>query len=1096
MALADSPTAPKKSHATPDFLSGGGDMGARMRSHPWSNTPLGAVEDWPQSLRTSVSTCLNCAFPILLWWGRELVMLYNDEYRPILGSRKHPAALGAPGRQVWPEIWSVIGPMLQQVMEKGEAARARDLLLLMDRNGYIEESYFSFSYSPIRDESGGVGGVFTPVIETTAKVVGERRMRTLAGLGARARPLSAEEACRTATEVLAENPHDVPFALLYYVEEKNNRACRLATSGVDSGDKAAPSMIALDSKDSPWPLAEVLRNGQAIVVEDIGRKFDRVPTGAWADDLPRTALVLPITAGGREQPTAILVAGANPRRALDGEHRAFFDLVATQISKTLSEALAYEEERGRAEALAEIDRAKTLFFSNVSHEFRTPLTLILGPLEDALGDPDSSPEERERIELAHRNSLRLLKLVNSLLDFSRIEAGRAEAAFEPVDLSANTAELASNFRSLCERAGLKLIVDCPPLPEPVYVDRDMWEKVVLNLVSNAFKFTMDGEIAVRLRAAGDHVELSICDTGVGIPEAELPRLFERFHRIEGQASRTYEGSGIGLALVQELVRLHGGEVHAESGIDRGTTFTISIPLGTAHLPAERIGTKPALTSTSVRAQAYVEEALRWLPDAAPFSRDQRQVGSQAGYLSLQGRPRVLLADDNADMREYVYRLLEKECEVQPVENGQAALDAIRAQRPDLVLTDVMMPVLDGFGLLHKIRADPELRDLPVILLSARAGEESRVEGLNAGADDYLVKPFSARELVAHVAANLNLARLRREATTALRTSEWRFRNLVSASSDVVYRMSADWSEMHQLQGRDFIDDTTEPSRAWLGKYIHPDDQPRVMDAIREAIRNKDVFELEHRVIQTDGTLGWTFSRAVPLTDSEGEITEWIGVASDITARKREQEIRELLIGELNHRVKNTLAIVQSIAMQTLSTTDDLQQARQALNSRLVALARAHDVLVREHWEGADLRELVAGCLAAYKNDARPTRVCFDGPAIRVQPKTALALSMALHELVTNAVKYGALSNASGRINVQWTTDPERDRFELRWCETGGPPVAAPTRRGFGSRLIERGLSQDLGGDVHLEFRSTGVVCTVHASLKEVDAAYLREEQVH
>ena len=426
-----------------------------------------------------------------------------------------------------------------------------------------------------------------------------------------------------------------------------------------------------------------------------------------------------------------------------------------------------EAERRRALSLAEVDRAKTQFFSNVSHELRTPLNLIIGPMADALDGGDVLAGTQ--LELAHRNALRLLKLVNSLLDFARIEAGRLEAVYVATDLSRLTAELASNFRSACERAGLRLSVDCHPLSRPVHVDRDMWEKIVLNLISNAFKFTFEGGIDVALDEIDDCVELSVRDTGIGIPETEVGHVFERFYRIEGQHGRTHEGTGIGLALVQELVRLHGGTITVDSAVGRGTVFAVRVPLGAAHFPANIADVQPRQASTAVRADAFVREALRWLPDEPGAkvgvldSNDEAEVSVQLG-----SGGRVLLADDNADMREYIRRLLETSCEVRTVANGREALREIRAHRPDLVLADVMMPAMDGFELLRDIRSDAILRDIPVILLSARAGEESRVEGLAAGANNYLVKPFAARELIARVGANLELARVRTEATAALR----------------------------------------------------------------------------------------------------------------------------------------------------------------------------------------------------------------------------------------------------------------------------------------------------------------------------------------
>ncbi len=423
-------------------------------------------------------------------------------------------------------------------------------------------------------------------------------------------------------------------------------------------------------------------------------------------------------------------------------------------------------ERKKAELqVAELDRAKTAFFSNVSHEFRTPLTLLLGPLEDAirLADPNISPDQRERLEVSHRNALRLLKLVNTLLDFSRIEAGRIQAAFEPVDLAAYTLELASVFRSAVERAGLGFEVDCAPLAGPVHIDREMWEKIVFNLVANALKFTFTGTISVVMRPLGDHVQLEVRDSGIGIAADELPHLFERFYRVKNARSRTQEGTGIGLALVQELVRLHGGSIAVCSEPDRGSSFTVRLAMGTAHLPKERIGAARTLVSTGLGAAPYVEEALQWFP-ARPLEgtgNGPRPPASQANY-------RILLADDNQDMRVYLERLLAEHWTVEAVADGAQALEAVRARRPDLVLSDVIMPNLDGFGLLREMRADPALKGVPIILLSARAGEEARVEGLEAGADDYLIKPFSARELIARVKSNLELASLRRQVEEEVR----------------------------------------------------------------------------------------------------------------------------------------------------------------------------------------------------------------------------------------------------------------------------------------------------------------------------------------
>jgi PAS domain S-box-containing protein len=755
------------------FLAGGGEMGACTRELDWSTSPVGAVERWPQSLKGAVSICLGSRHPIVIWWGRsDHTQFYNDAYIPILGRTKHPQWLGRSGRECWSEIWPAMGPMIESVYGTGEATWSEDFLFVIDRNRPREEGYFTFSYSPIRDDDGAVSGIFCACNETTERVIGERRLRTLRDLGRmEAEARTAEAACEVAARTLDENPGDVPFALIYLLESDADHARLIATTALEMGNAAAPRRIDLKdiSAAAPsWPLGQVLATGTTQLIPNVSAMFGALPGGLWPEP-PEVALIVPIAAPGQSRPTGFLVSGLSPRRVTDADYRSFLDLVAGHIGTSIANARAYEEERKRAEALAEIDRAKTAFFSNVSHEFRTPLTLMLGPLENALAvPPEELPQRREDLALVHRSSLRLLRLVNTLLDFSRIEAGRVEASYEPTDLSAYTLELASVFRSTTERAGLQLTLDCPPNEAPVWVDRDMWEKIVLNLLSNAFKFTLQGGITVRLRQHDGNAVLEIRDTGTGIPEHELPLLFDRFHRVEGARGRTHEGTGIGLALVLELTHLHGGTVRAESIYGAGSTFTVTIPLGAAHLPADRLRAQRTLATTALGAQPYVEEALGWLPGAAPLDVEPNVLAEPLRASEPEGeRAAVLLADDNADMRDYVQRLLAPRYEVRTVPDGAAALQALGEQRPDLLLTDVMMPELDGFGLLRVIRADPGLGDLPVILLSARAGEEASSEGLDAGADDYLIKPFSARELLARVRANLEMARMRREAKLRL-----------------------------------------------------------------------------------------------------------------------------------------------------------------------------------------------------------------------------------------------------------------------------------------------------------------------------------------
>ena len=636
-------------------------------------------------------------------------------------------------------------------------------------------------------------------------------------------------------------------------------------------------------------------------------------------------------------------------------------LVAGQIASAVANAQAYEDERRRAEALAELDRAKTTFFSNVSHEFRTPLTLMLGPLEDVLNDPSAvalEPIQRGRLETAHRNSLRLLKLVNSLLDFSRIEAGRADVTFEAVDLAAFTSELASNFESATERAGLSYTINCEDLGEPIYVDRDMWEKIVLNLVSNAFKFTLEGGLAVSIRRSDDgrFAELIVRDTGAGIPASELPRLFERFHRIEGQKSRSYEGSGIGLALVQELVRLHGGTIDAKSEVGKGTRFTVSIPFGTGHLAPEKIGIERERVSTSLRAEAYIEEVLRWLPDVIVDqpAAERVEVFSDIASESRTSDAKLLIVDDNADMRSYLRRILGSRWNVSAVGDGRAALEAIRNEKPHLVLTDVMMPELDGYGLLRTLREDIGLRDIPVIMLSARAGEEAEVEGLEAGADDYLTKPFSARELLARVTANLDMAQLRREAHREIVESESRFRNMAEHAPVMMWMTDRTGSVTYLNQS--WLNFTGQNVEDGLGQgawaRLHEEDREAARKAFSEANTAHAPFRMEFRLRRNDGIYRWALSAAAPRFAETNEFVGYIGSVIDISDRKEAEQVlkqdnealEERVSAALAERAKTEAQLRQAQKMEAIGTltggvAHDFNNVLQIIGGNLQLLVR-------------------------------------------------------------------------------------------------------------------------------------------------------------
>ncbi|OKH44894.1 histidine kinase [Calothrix sp. HK-06] len=770
-----------------NFFPGQGEMRARMRAFDWDSTPVGAVDTWSQSLKSTVKTLLASRYPMVLIWGPHLIQFYNDAYSKLIGD-KHPTALGTDIRITLAEAWDTLGPMIDEVMTTGVANWVEAQMLVLERSGYREESYFSLSHAPESDDSGQIVGMFCVCSEVTQQVLGARRLRLLRDLASKAgETQSVEKTCASVAAAIAEHPLDVPFALIYLSSQNGKTLTLQSTVRVTGAELVCPVTFDTSAyqKDDIWSLGQAYK-GETVLIENIDQHL-LLPGGPW-NEPTRAALVMPIASSGTAAPLGVMVAGISPNRALDEGYTSFYELLAGQVSVALRNAQAHEEERKRAQKLAELDREKTIFFSNVSHEFRTPLTLMLGPLSDALQDPETTPTQIERIKIAHRNSLRLLKLVNTLLDFSRIEANRMQAVYELTDLAALTTDLASVFRSAIEKAGLQLIVDCPPLKEHVYVDRDKWEKIVLNLLSNAFKFTQIGYIAVKQYIVGENVELQIQDTGCGIPESEIENVFKRFYRIEETQGRTHEGTGIGLALVQEIVQLHGGTIQVQSVYGQGTTFTISIPCGKEHLKNNELVRESVLNQTNIRSDAFVEEALGWLVDNVE---DVEEV--EFNEIQLP-RAKVLLADDNADMREYVRKLLCTQYEVIAVADGEAALAYARKHLPDIVLSDVMMPKLDGFGLLAQLRSDERTSCIPIVLLSARAGEESRVEGLLSGADDYLIKPFSARELLARVKATLETSRLRQEAANSrIEVEAVKLRaTILERVTDAFYGLDREW----------------------------------------------------------------------------------------------------------------------------------------------------------------------------------------------------------------------------------------------------------------------------------------------------------------
>lgn len=1358
-------------------LADGVEMRRRIAAFDWSSTAIGPMDQWPQSLRSSVDILLSSPHPMLLWWGPGLVQLYNDAYVSAFG-QPHHWGLGQPAAIYWREAKPPISTMADAMMAGGISTFSEVVDIAMTRRGFAEEVHMALSCTPIFDEGGAVGGVSCACTEETARVLGERRMavlRALANGAASAR--TVDQACARIRNVLAANSRDLPFTLLYLFDEDQETARLKMQTGFVGLAEAAPAVVRLGQGEDIWRLSDLLARGRMTVTGDLTARLATPLPGPWPEQ-PDSAVMIPLARAGRSGFAGCLIAGISARLMLNEEYETFLDLAGQQVATAIGNAGLYDREAQYAAPSGAAGDAGDAFFSNVSRALRTPLTLMLGPLEEALADRMTSPAGRERLGVAHRNGLRLLRLVNRLMDFDRVEAGQVRASFEPTDLAAYTADLVSSFRVACDAAGLTLTVDCPALDEPVYVDREMWEKIVLNLVSNAFKYTFAGEIRVSVRGESGGTLLEVSDMGTGIPEPELARIFDRFHRVDAVRARTYEGPGIGLALVRELVGLNGGTVEVSSALGQGSCFTVRLPFGSAHLPGDRIAPERSRAPAVAGAEAYVEEAMRWLVDVSPASNDETPFDDAHPLVHASHGCRVLVVDDNAEMRDYLRQLLSNHYRVLMAEDGQQALETIALAPPDLVLADIMMPRIDGFGLLRAVRADPRTAEIPVILLSAKAGKEAKAEGLDAGADDYLTKPFNARELLARTAAHLEMARVRRQASADVQRSEtkleaalvtanmahWRWdpsTDDVVASSTMgqlfgllpgeiwqarthglalVHPADRDWHRdlavsaggagrawdsqyriirpcdgriawleeranpvIDEATGRTVISglvwDITSRKQAeaviqgqreamevalkggslaaslgvlvdaareqygdgvraafylanedrtrlrhivgmpdgnaedmdgfaltgaWLGidpilttdvmtdpqwlpwreiaqracyrgcwifpihcrqglfvgsfvvywsqpreatpqdidlaalftqcasiiiardteaalrrqaegrlrtlmegipqlvwraadggrwtwsspqwssftglpgaqsrdmgwlDALHPDDRDRATAAWRDAARTGQL-ELEARIRQQPGgNYRWFQTRATPVRDTEGQIVEWIGSSSDVHELRALQMRQQVLVAELQHRVRNMLTVVRSVFTRTVETGEDLANAADHFRGRLDALARTQVIVARSAERHADLQDLVRDELLSVGASQSPA-VQISGPDIMLPAPAAESVGLAIHELTTNALKYGALKIPGAKLDIQWVVDMDDKDIPIlnfTWLERGVPAVPVrPAREGFGRELIEEALPYRLGGTTSLEFLGGGICCRITVPLPVLD----------
>lgn len=696
-------------------LAGGGESGALMRSIDWSSSPLGAVSTWPASLQTMVSVMLVSKLPMHIVWGRDLIHLYNDAYRPILGASKYPGAMGGRADETFREVWPVVGPLFRRVFE-GESVGLEDAQFSLDRNAYLEECYFTASYSPIR-VGNTVGGVFGVVTETTQRVLAERRLGVLRQLASDvAAATSAEAACVRAAETLERNPADVPFAL-FYLTDIGGKSARLA-SFIGLGESAATSLQTVDLTEGEagkgWPLRAAAEKGSGVLVTDVIARIGEHRGNPYPEAV-HTAKVLPLLRSGQVQPYGFMVVGINPRRAIDDKLRDFFELVRGHVVAAITTARVFAELQNRLGNLAELTRSKDEFLAMLGHELRNPLAPIstaLHLMRQRAGDT----HDRERLVI-ERQIKHLTAMVDDLLDVSRITQGKVELDRRPMqllDVVSSAVEIASH---VVEERRQHLTVDVAATGLAVNADRARLAQAITNLLTNAAKYTpRGGKIDVAAAAEGTEVVLRVRDSGVGISAELLPSVFDLFVQERQNSDRTQGGLGIGLAIVRNLVAMHGGVVGATSGgVNQGSEFTIRLPMAES-------GAEVGVATKLIKPQG-------------------RRRGKRA--------QRILIVDDNEDAAELMSAALNfMGHETRVASDGPTSLILAEQFLPEVALLDIGLPVMDGYEVAAKLRALPGLKGMRLVAITGYGQASDRDRTQQAGFDAHLVKPVELPEIEA------------------------------------------------------------------------------------------------------------------------------------------------------------------------------------------------------------------------------------------------------------------------------------------------------------------------------------------------------------
>jgi PAS domain S-box-containing protein len=778
-------------------------------------------------MHTAVSICLTSRLPMVLWLGPELTMLYNDAWRPVLGATKHPHGLGRPGREVWPEIWDIIGTQMRSVIETGTATWSDDLRLTVDRYNYAEEAYFTYSYSPVQGENGDVCGVFSAVSETTLRVIGERRLKTLSELGALIKAKTSEEALTLSAEALRANDADVPFALIYLFSEDGATAELAKAIRVESGKACSPLSVDL-SQEHLWPFAEIAKSQTTAAVDDLQRRFEKLPGGRWPAP-PKCALVMPLQSLGKTELAGILIGGISPYRQLDDDYHRFYELVAGHIATSVANARAYQEAQKQAEMLAEIDRAKTVFFSNVSHEFRTPLTLMLGPLET-----HAAPLHNSDGTLVH------LAITRDVTEQRRRE--QAALLLSAIVDSSDDAIISKDLNGVVTS----------------------WNKSAERLFGYSAAEAVGRSIAELLIPA-DRQE-------------EEPKILDRLRRGERidhfeTVRRCKDGSLLEISLTISPVKDSAGRVIGASKIARDIT--------------DRKRTESAVQSLNAQLTADLSAVTRMqqlstrLVQADDFPQLLGEIMDAGIEITNADMGNIQLLENG------VLKIVSQRGFKEPfldffnqVHEGQAACGSALRNRERVIVQDVAQSAVFAGSHARDVMLAAGALAVQSTPLISRSGQ------LLGMFSTHFRSPHTPTErelrlldVLARQAADL-IERKRAEA--ALIASEVKFRQLAEVGPQIIW-LSGPQGQLEfvnqrwvEFSGLDY-EATKDPEQ--IAQRLHPDDH--LLDHWGKSVASGTLFELEARLRGKDGEFRWFMMRSIPVRDEAGEIVRWVGTSTDI-----------------------------------------------------------------------------------------------------------------------------------------------------------------------------------------------------------------------